>query len=44
MEDRCDVKYKKEDGYMTLEATLIYPLIFGGILFTISLALYLYNS
>ena len=28
---------------MTLEATLVYPLIFGGILFTISLAMYLYN-
>lgn len=34
----------KEDAYMTLEATLVYPMIFGGILFTISLALYLYNA
>ena len=29
---------------MTLEATLMYPLIFGGIIFTISLAIYLYNA
>ena len=37
-------KQKKENAYMTLEASLVYPLIFGGILFTISLALYLYNA
>ena len=35
---------KKKNAYMTLEATLLYPLIFGGILFTISLALYLYHG
>ena len=29
---------------MTVEATLIYPLIFGGILFLICLGLYLYNA
>ena len=34
----------KKNAYMTLEATLVYPMIFGGILFTISLALYLYNA
>lgn len=34
----------KKNAYMTLEVTLIYPLIFGGILFTISLAIYLYNA
>lgn len=33
----------KKNAYMTLEATLVFPLIFGGILFTISLAIYLYN-
>lgn len=38
------IKQKKENAYMTLEASLVYPLIFGGILFTISLALYLYNA
>lgn len=37
-------KQKEENAYMTLEASLVYPLIFGGILFTISLALYLYNA
>ena len=37
-------KEDKKNAYMTLEATLIYPMIFGGILFTISLALYLYNA
>ena len=35
---------KKKNAYMTLEATLLYPLIFGGILFAISLALYLYHG
>ena len=34
----------KKNAYMTLEATLVYPMIFGGILFTISLAIYLYNA
>ena len=37
----CDAK---KNAYMTLEATLMYPLIFGGIIFTISLAIYLYNA
>ena len=37
----CDTK---KNAYMTLEATLMYPLIFGGIIFTISLAIYLYNA
>ena len=34
----------KKNAYMTLEATMIFPMIFGGILFTISLAIYLYNA
>lgn len=38
---KCDAW---KNAYMTLEATLIYPLIFGGILFTMSLAIYLYNA
>ena len=37
-------KEQKEKAYMTVEVTLIYPLIFGGILFTICLALYLYHA
>lgn len=37
-------KEQKEKAYMTVEASLIYPLIFGGILFTICLALYLYHA
>ena len=35
---------KKQDAYMTIEATLLFPMIFGGILFTISLGLYLYDA
>lgn len=34
---------EKKNAYMTVEASLLYPLIFGGILFTICLSLYLYN-
>ena len=34
----------KKNAYMTLEATMIFPMIFGGILFAISLAIYLYNA
>lgn len=37
-------KGQKEKAYMTVEVTMIYPLIFGGILFTVCLALYLYHA
>ena len=37
--------YKKnKNAYMTVEATIIYPFVFGGILFTICLSMYLYNA
>lgn len=29
---------------MTVEATLVYPFVFGGIIFTICLSIYLYNA
>ena len=35
---------KRKNAYMTVEASFVFPLIFGSILFTISLALYLYNA
>lgn len=35
---------RKKNAYVTLEASLIFPMIFGGILFTISLAIYLYHA
>lgn len=38
------MKENKENAYMTVEASFVFPLIYGAILFTISLALYLYNA
>ena len=32
-----------KNAYMTVEASMIFPIIFGGILFTVYLGLYLYN-
>lgn len=34
---------KWENAYMTIEASLIFPMILGGIIFTIYLGIYLYN-
>lgn len=42
--NQCLKKEQQKNAYMTVEATLLYPLIFGGILFTICLALYLYHA
>ena len=39
-----DRKRKTCDGYLTLEATFLMPLIFGGIVFTIYLSFFLYNA
>ena len=38
------MKENEKNAYMTVEASFLFPLIFGAILFTISLALYLYNA
>lgn len=35
---------KEKSAYMTVEASLIIPMILGGIIFTIYLGLYLYNA
>lgn len=35
---------KTKKAYMTIEATLIFPMILGGIIFTIYLGFYLYNA
>ena len=34
----------RKNAYMTVEAALIYPMIFGGIMFLIYLGMYLYNA
>ena len=47
MDKKCGITKetdKKQKGYMTIEATMLFPMIFGGILFTISLAIYLYDA
>ena len=34
----------KQKAYMTIEATLLFPVIFGAIIFTIYMGIYLYNT